>query len=264
MFNCYFDDSGGKDHNFVFVCGWAATVHAWDRFEIDWKLFLAKHDVPYLHMKELSHFKGPFKKWEDSEPKRAKFLADATGIIHDASKMGFVCAVFHSDYNTVNSLYDLGAIFRSPYAIAGRGCMEMAYEWRKKEASLPVEIEYIFDEQEPKERQSLRHSAQSIEPHFEEPIFRSSRDIPPCRQFPEGRTGTVHLQAADYLAYECRKAFFDKLIRHKERVRRSLVKIMGCDVLMGTRSAMNLARLCESLGVVKKLSEDSEIYRRFR
>jgi hypothetical protein len=45
MVTCYFDESGGDDVGWTFVCGWAATVAQWDRFEIDWKLFLAKNKV---------------------------------------------------------------------------------------------------------------------------------------------------------------------------------------------------------------------------
>jgi hypothetical protein len=264
MMTSYFDDSGGEDHNFTFVCGWVASVQAWQAFEVQWKLFLAKHEVLYLHMKEFSQFKGPFKGWEDNEPKRAAFLSDAAAIVHAAARKALVCITFHSDYETVKTLYHLEDIFKSPYAASGRGCLEMAYEWRKKETSPPLEIEYIFDEKEPKEKAALRHAMRSIEPYFEEPIFRHSRDIAPCEQWPGGRTGVVQLQAADYLAYECRKAFADKLIKHESRIRKSLIRILGCEVLMGRRSAMDLARLCESKGIRKKGSPGSEIYAQFR
>ena len=91
MMVSYFDESVADKIGFTYVCGWTATVGNWQSFEIDWRVFLAKFDVPYFHMKEFSQFTGPFKKWKDKEGTRRQFIQTAASIINDTVHQGFVC-----------------------------------------------------------------------------------------------------------------------------------------------------------------------------
>jgi hypothetical protein len=89
MLTCYFDEAGGEDHGFIIVSGFVSTVAQWQQYEYDWKLMLAKYDVPYLHMKEISQFRGPFAKWKSAPGTRSQFLACASGIISDRAQHAF-------------------------------------------------------------------------------------------------------------------------------------------------------------------------------
>jgi hypothetical protein len=81
MFTVYFDETGGEDLGFTFVAGWGASASEWDSFEVDWRLFLVKFDVPYLHMKEYVHSKKCYATWKGNESLRARFLGMAAEII---------------------------------------------------------------------------------------------------------------------------------------------------------------------------------------
>jgi hypothetical protein len=89
MLTTYFDEAGGEDHGFTVVCGWVASIEQWDGFEVDWKLFLAKYDVPYFHMKELIPIpKGHFSKWSGRPDVIARFLRDAGHIVTSRVRQG--------------------------------------------------------------------------------------------------------------------------------------------------------------------------------
>lgn len=56
MFTPYFDCSrSGQGDGIVVVSGWLSTVEKWEQFTFDWKLVLARFNVPYFHMKEFAH-----------------------------------------------------------------------------------------------------------------------------------------------------------------------------------------------------------------
>lgn len=198
MFTGYFDAAGGKDHGFTVVSGWVAPVGEWERFETDWKILLAKYSLPYFHMKEFSQSKGPFKNWYKQEGMRANFLALAVEIIACYVKYGFACHVDHIVFDKLNSMYDLTAEVGVPYSLAGRDCVAHTNQWLlDKKEELP--IEFFFEAGDDGEEEFKRVMRKDGLP---EPIFKPSRDR-------EGQKGIVALQAADFAAYELRKAARD-------------------------------------------------------
>jgi hypothetical protein len=58
----YVGDRSASAH-YTVVAGWLAPVNLWEQMEIDWRLVLAKYDVPHFHMKEFAHSVGSFAKW---------------------------------------------------------------------------------------------------------------------------------------------------------------------------------------------------------
>jgi hypothetical protein len=89
------------------IGGWIASTEEWDRFEIDWKLFLISYKVPYLHMREYAHSIGPFKKWKNTPHLRARFLHEAWEIIRSCVRKGFVSSAHNVLFNRVNRYYQL-------------------------------------------------------------------------------------------------------------------------------------------------------------
>jgi len=262
MLTGYFDE-GVRDKLFTVICGWTSTIEQWDGFEADWKLLLASYRVPYFHMKEYVHSNGPFKKWKGLESIREKFVADAAEIVNTRAKAGFIFYVRDAAFRTVDSLFDVRNVWGSPYGMAGRCCMELADEWRKNMTPNPGEIKYIFDDGGP-DKGGLIKAMRSIPPYFPTPSFEPSRDWRRSQKWPEGRKGLVQLQAADYLAYECRKAMADRLEKHIPAARKSLAAILRVPIKMAAIQEMRLARFCYEQNISRRLPPDSEIYANFK
>ncbi len=260
MLTGYFDE-GVRENSFTVVCGWLSTVNQWDGFEVDWKLFLASYKVPYFHMKEFSQSTGPFKKWRNLSQIRERFCHDAAQIIKAHAKYGVIIYIRESMFYTINSLFEISDIWGSPYGMAGRTCMEIAEKWRREQRA-SEEIKYVFDDGGPDEG-GLINSMTRITPHLPVPSFEASRDWKPSAQWPSGRVGLVHLQAADYFAYECRKAMADRLEKHIPATRKSLMAILGVPIRMGTVNEMRLAKWCNHNGIKRRLAPDSQIYDTF-
>ena len=69
VFVGYFDDSRysslnvGGETTITSVAGYVSTAGGWKQFERTWRIFLERHDIEYLHMRELFAFKGQFEKF---------------------------------------------------------------------------------------------------------------------------------------------------------------------------------------------------------
>jgi hypothetical protein len=204
MLTAYFDESHDERFRLMFICGWVATAEQWREFEYGWKLFLAKHDVPYFHMREFAHSRGPFAKWKGKEGTRRAFMQGAAQIIVDTIERGFVCGVSDEIFEEYDREYELSTKFRSPYALAGRTCANLVVEWASTPTTFPRnDIEYVFEDGAD-DRGGLI-DAMKITPRLPAPIFRPGRDQKPTKKAPTGKQGVVQLQAADYLAYEISK-----------------------------------------------------------
>ncbi len=107
MFAAYFDEAGGEDIRFTLVCGYAASVADWEAFEVDWKLFLIKFGVPYLHMKEFSQSKKCYEHWKGKDTLRANFMEMAAEIINSHLKRAFISIVSHECFAKVDAAYKL-------------------------------------------------------------------------------------------------------------------------------------------------------------
>jgi hypothetical protein len=239
MFETYCDEAGGLDHGFIAVCGWLASVERWRQFEIDWKAMLATYDVPYLHMKEFAHFKGPFEKFlsVDAGP-RTNFMKEATRIIRESVEFGFVCVVNYEDFRKVNAQYHLKEHLRSPYALAGRFCIARSNLWVKQQGHSLRDVAYVFEDGGPDIGGLVEVTKQA---GIQIPTFNPSRDT-------EIQAGMVQLQAADFLAYEMRKAVVDHRdpMTKPEFFRKSFQTFFGCPVVQGNYREEQLLGLCRT------------------
>src|SRR5258705_563079 len=182
MFSCYFDDAGGKDHGFMIVAGYAASVERWKRLEFDWKIFLARYDLPYLHMKTFAHSKPPYEHLLRKEGTRAKILGDAAAIINSTAERGFSVAVSYKVFDKVCEEFELSRRVSSPYALLGRSCIASANIWRGYPAERQFEMEYVFD-QDGEDVGGLIDMVKNWTPKLPLPIFKPSRDMDGQRGF---------------------------------------------------------------------------------
>jgi hypothetical protein len=250
MLTAYCDDS--QEKSFVVVGGWVASTAEWDNFEIDWKLFLGSYKVPYFHMREFAHSRGPYAKWKNADNFRARFIHDAWEIIKSRVRGGFVSLVQDTLFNRVNRSYELQEKIPSCYALASRVCMEWVDERARRDNN--KQSLCVFDDPgEAKQRNALIQAA-GAEPKLSTPVFEASRDVPHRKK--GIRHGLVQLQAADFLAWEVRKYAVDHaLIRSGVRSPRFSLRQFGertpetCFF-----SEERLVRLCERLGIKSHLT----------
>lgn len=250
MFTCYFDASGGVDRGRTIVAGFIGQVSQWELFDVDWRLLLAKYEVPYFHMKEFAHSTGPYKSWKGIETKRANFLRMAAETIANHVHRGFSCTVEHNTFNEVNREYRMSEEVGNPYTLAARTCIAQANLWVGT-SRRGIPIEFILDEGDKGagalvnviERHNKQASGNDIIPI---PIFKPSRDRP------DGRKGLTPLQAADFAAYEYLKAYEVGPEEPIYKYRRSLVALSGIAGQPGRYLRDDLIKMCESAGVPKR------------
>ncbi|MGD0548630.1 MAG: hypothetical protein ABR991_12480 [Terracidiphilus sp.] len=255
MVTCYFDEAGGDDLRRTYVCGYVASIAQWERFEIDWKILLAKYDVPYFHMKECAQFKGPFAKWKSNQSDRSYFLRDAAQIIRMNTQHGFISLLSHDIFEEADRLYHFRKVFKTAYSLAGRCCIESAYEWRKNTTEGALDIEFVFEDG-CSDKGSLINAMSSYLPRRNVPSFRPSRDSEPSKECPEGRIGIIPLQAADFLAYENRKALVDlNLLKSGQRkFRKSILALFkGMPFSLNLLTPDVIDRICMDGGIERRL-----------
>ncbi len=199
-FASYWDASGNPAPNKrMVVAGTAGPVSVWSQREIDWRLALIQYDVPYFHMKEFAHSKGPYSAvcWK-SAGRREDFLKLLATIAAEGTMVGISRLVSQAVFDKANEKYELDKRF-NPYAICALECALRAKNHIRKLYSDNAPIEYIFDQGDPGQGLLLTEMERRGLPA---PIFRHSK---PVAGKPE-IVPTVQLQIADFIAWELRKA----------------------------------------------------------
>jgi hypothetical protein len=241
--NCYFDASYDSPKTVTIVSGWVATTGQWERFDADWKILLAKYDVPYFHMREFAHSRGPFQSWKGEENKRSNFLRFAVDVLRGTVLRGFACVVEHKIFQKVNNMYCLSEAVGSPYSLAGRDCIAHANLWLKKDQR-GIPVKYFFDDGDQGAGELIRVVKKDL---MITPNFASSRDRA------SGEKGLTPLQAADFAAYELLKSLRDlgedaPLWKYRRSIK-ALATIPGW---WGKYSEEDLLNLCKKVPIKQR------------
>ena len=112
MLIAYFDESGhSRQTDFVSMAACVGRYDQWKTFDQQWNAALAKHNAPYLHMREYAHSIGPFEGWK--EPQRRGLMADCLAAT-TASRLVFaVACVRVTDFITLEP--EIRAEIADPY-----------------------------------------------------------------------------------------------------------------------------------------------------
>jgi hypothetical protein len=239
MLSCYFDASRDSPTTVTIVSGWVATVGAWDRFDGDWKILLAQYDIPYFHMKEFAHSRGPFTTWKGEENKRANFLRKAVDVIAANVLRGFACVVEHEPFGKIDKQYRLSEAVGVPYSLAGRDCVAHANLWLRKEQRR-LAVKYFFEDGDEGKGELRRVMKKDGLPR---PVFAPSRDTP------SGDVGLTPLQAADFAAYELLKAYKAGEDLPLYKYRRSVKELAKIQASWGKYTEQNLVDLCKRVPI---------------
>jgi hypothetical protein len=197
----YFDDSQSTGDVWV-VGGYVGYLNQWDHFEQLWGSALDKHEVPYFHMREMADPSGPFAKWlppEAHQDERTAFFVDLTGAINKCGLHMFVSAAWVPDVDRFNR--DKG-ITLEPYPLAAYTCMSnIALHYHR----LPVTMTFDSVEKLGSKLITARRYADSnmLAPRLCDYIV--------ATPLPNGLNSKIvrPMQAADFIAWETRKAFFN-------------------------------------------------------
>ena len=90
----FFDDSGHErltNESFLCLAGYMGIDKWWLPFVDEWQKTLTAHNMNYLHMRELVHLQGPYKKWTLEQ--RNEVLNDFIEIVRDRKTSIFPVSV---------------------------------------------------------------------------------------------------------------------------------------------------------------------------
>ena len=115
---CFFDAT--VDEELAVVSEYVSTPAKWQSFEIDWRLLLAKENLPYFHMREFTVSRGPFLEWKNSESRRRRVISDLAAIIKIHAIRGFATLVPVKNYLAVDQRFQLTERAGNPYSFCAK------------------------------------------------------------------------------------------------------------------------------------------------
>jgi len=122
MMSGYFDDSR-TEGEVLAIAGFVGIERKWKRFDKLWPAFLARHGVPYAHMKEMNSPSGPFAKWlpaKEHADELKSYFSDMDGTLHQSKFDRFGSIVRLRDLEKFNKENGLSL---DPYALAIYACI---------------------------------------------------------------------------------------------------------------------------------------------
>ena len=159
MMTCYFDESieswtddeDGTPREFMFVCGYVASVEQWEKFEIEWKEHLALYEITDFHMTDYCRGVGEYKKWPVTDPSfvqiRDDFMRGASAIICKFARYGFVSAISETIFQyTSTSPIGSKSLSGSSYGLVGRESADLARSRRSEFHADKNDFEYVFED----------------------------------------------------------------------------------------------------------------------
>jgi hypothetical protein len=215
--NCVFDDSGGVDTSFLCIAGYAGLDDGWAALSDEWLMCLAKHNIPYVHMKYLIPMRRPYADLGWDFPKRNEVLCEFAEIVKRRAICGFAVAVDVAHWRAMES----GAKKRigDPRRFCVIRLIKMITERFSKIAGFDDHLTLFFDDSE----------EMSVEYHG---IVKELRKLPEYKKIIGGVCFADDelynpLQAADLLAWETTKELGQRLAGYASR--REFKKLMGLE-----------------------------------
>jgi hypothetical protein len=202
MIKGWTDDSRRDDRGVWAVGGFVGNDLQWEYFEEHWPKVMAKHGVPYFHMKEMGDPNGVYRKWHPAKEhydEVAAFFADMILVISYCWLRPVFSLTRMADLNRFNA--ETGQLLE-PYPLAAYGCMLGAAKQYDHPTEVPI-IELVFDHVE-KVSSKLAVAAQYAEA---DDYYNHIRDMIIPVPLPKTLTWREikPLQAADLLIWEVQR-----------------------------------------------------------
>src|SRR5260370_41292880 len=213
-FDCSLDDPGKVDDPETVVGGYISSVEAWEGWQIDWRLSLAKFNVPHFHMREFLSYSGAFidSKWK-LESYRAQFLSELVSVINRFTIATFASFIKKSMFDSANGFFELDK-HANPYSLCSRDCSDRAHKFIRETYKSEMAVAYIFEKGDKGAGMliDLMEWSKLPRPIFKRPRFnlknpKLDQDDPPA----------IQLQACDLIAWEVRRGKKDWALKQKLR-----------------------------------------------
>lgn len=194
----YFDDSGDEEdrqHKACSLSGYIGTFDNWNRFEKNWQQILDDFDVPYLHMKEFAHFRGPFKKYKENAIERKNLLISLITVIRESNLYGISSSIRRKGIRKFNDERNIN-IEAYPFNLYWN-MMQICHKWNKTPIQITLDKTNNVNNKIGKARNYAKTDL--LFPNCDEYII----TLPLNHKF--SFREILPLQAADLFAWECRK-----------------------------------------------------------
>jgi len=203
ILRAYLDDSGDAtnlDHAFMTVAGYLADEDGWRHFERRWKEELDRAEVPYLHMREFGDRNGIFQHIKQNIVEEADFVASLKGVIYESVSFCTQTTIRLKDLREFNRRRNLQL---DPYALAIYGCLlGLRREYPNDEIEVVVDR---FERSSMRVEMGLDYARSDRKEDLRVDLF-----TPVPLQKHESFKEILPLQAADFVAWEMRKACEDR------------------------------------------------------
>ena len=192
---CYLDDSGNKDDSISTLAGYIAPAHNWCDFEVCARELFDANELSHLHTVHLHMRRGEFKGW--TREQTADFVRAFYGILDQHVFAGFEFSVLKSTFESKKSVYNVEHQ-SSPIGFCLHGIVDRLVkdEGVKDALGLPdVNLSFVVESGN-KNEGDIRRRFNIIQKQDPERIVSISF---------ETKKEWIALQAADFLAYFCRR-----------------------------------------------------------
>lgn len=201
MYLAYFDESGhGSSTSHIAIGALVADNVEWARFTPLWQQALEENSVPYLHMREFAHSRGPYSGW--NEEQRRSLMRACVGAINSVHAVAVGAAMSMDDYNALPEDAKVG--FRDPFLC----CFQEAVRGAAIRGMFEPEshsVDMIFSQQD-EFRTKVTQLWEALAKTLDVKERMGSLTFGDMRATPA-------LQAADLLAYELRH-FYHRRATH--------------------------------------------------
>lgn len=215
MITGYFDESGhSADTDFFSLAALVASDDDWALFDERWRKALARHEAPWLHMREFAHFVGVFAGW--SEADRRSLLADCVAAINSIHAIVVGVAISVDEFMKLDP--KMISVLIDPFYCCFREVVRGVARMADLEPG-GTRVRMIFSQQD-----EFKSTARGMWNRMAQVI--DVRDRMGSLEFEDMRT-TPALQAADLFAYEYRHFYHLQKNRPELNPRWAFKEIIG-------------------------------------
>lgn len=188
----YCDASGNEREPLTVVGGVIASAQEWKDFEPKWRAVLKASKVEYFRASEFASSTGAFAKgWKKNQKRRDAFSWQLLQTIGSTVRWWCAIAILQSEYEKADRIYEVHENYQ-PFTIASVTCIELATKWREGSKLDYLPLKYFFESGD----DHWGQMSDRIKERFGAPPIPGDKKDPPH-------------QAADFVAYEARKAYVE-------------------------------------------------------
>lgn len=209
-FTAYYDTSGTADRDpFIVTVGLLGSNSRWDHFGRDWQLMLTDSAIPHVHMKDLAPNNPPYARFRNDEQGKRVLIQRMCELVTSHLGRAFVSTITVDSYNRWNGWFRLKETFGGANTFPIAGCAVEVNKWHN--ANNPgIPLRHIHEAGDDEIGRAISGLAQ----------YDSITLLTAPKADPKGEWAAP-FQAADFIAWEYRRAIKDSVKSGQDTVRGS-------------------------------------------